>query len=608
MCGIVGVTGNKRSVNILLNGLKSLEYRGYDSAGIYVNDQEGHDYLVKRTGRIKNLEQAINEQGDVHGTAGIGHTRWATHGEPSEANAHPQFSNDDRFYLVHNGVIENYQQLKSEYLADVDFKSQTDTEVIVQLVDRFVVNNHMDTRSAMLKVLRLISSDSSYAFVLMDRQQPDTLFVAKNKSPLLIGLGDGYNMAGSDAMSMIKETHRFMELEDHELVIVKPDHISITSFDGEEKKRQPFTVDMDPSAADKGAYPFYMLKEIDEQPAVMRRLVSEYLPADGKPQVEDALLESMASSDHLYIIGAGTSYHAGLVAQRAFEKLTGIHTSVHISSEFAYEHPLLSEKPFFIFLSQSGETADSREVLVNVKKHQWPSLTITNVDKSTLSRESSFSMLIYAGPEIAVASTKAYTAQIAVQAILAKALGMKMGQQAAADFALKEQLAIIANGMQAITDSKDKMAEIAAHYLSKPRNAFYIGRGMDWSVALEAALKLKEISYVQAEGFASGELKHGTIALIENRTPVIGLITQDRTAGLTRSNLEETASRGAATLTIVSRHLANEDDNIVLPDVDPLLTPLLSVVPTQLLAYYTSLGKGLDVDRPRNLAKSVTVQ
>uniref|UniRef100_UPI0025F79E24 isomerizing glutamine--fructose-6-phosphate transaminase n=1 Tax=uncultured Limosilactobacillus sp. TaxID=2837629 RepID=UPI0025F79E24 len=330
MCGIVGVTGNKRSVNILLNGLKALEYRGYDSAGIYVNDQEGHDYLVKRTGRIKNLEQAINEQGNVHGTAGIGHTRWATHGEPSEANAHPQFSSDNRFYLVHNGVIENYQQLKDEYLSDVDFKSQTDTEVIVQLVDWFVLNNHMDTRSAMLKVLRLISGDSSYAFVLMDRQQPDTLFVAKNKSPLLIGLGDGYNMAGSDAMSMIKETNRFMELEDHELVIVKPDHVSITSFDGEEKKRQPFTVDMDPSAADKGAYPFYMLKEIDEQPAVMRHLVSEYLPGDGKPQVDDDLLSAMAAADHLYIIGAGTSYHAGLVAQRAFEKLTGIHTSVHI--------------------------------------------------------------------------------------------------------------------------------------------------------------------------------------------------------------------------------------------------------------------------------------
>ncbi|WP_367342425.1 glutamine--fructose-6-phosphate transaminase (isomerizing) [Limosilactobacillus sp.] len=605
MCGIVGVTGNKRSVSILINGLKRLEYRGYDSAGIYVNDMDGHDFLIKRKGRIANLEAAIND--DVHGMSGIGHTRWATHGEPNEVNAHPQYSSDRRFYLVHNGVIENFKQLKQEYLQDVQFKSQTDTEVVVQLVDHFVVKNDMDTKTALLKVLRLISPDSSYAFALMDREQPDTIYVAKNKSPLLVGLADGYNLIGSDAMSMIDETNKFMEIDDHELVIVKPDHVAIESFDGNEKHRKPFTVDMDPSAADKGTYPFYMLKEIDEQSSVMRKLIQHYLP-NGKPVVDTGLLESMMQSDHIYIIGAGTSYHAGLAGQRILEALTGIHTSVHISSEFAYSHPLLSDHPFFIFLSQSGETADSREVLVQTNQHHWPSLTITNVDQSTLSREADFTLLIDAGPEIAVASTKAYTAQIAVEAILAMALGQKLGKQAAMDFPLKEELSNIANGIQAITDSKEKIASIASRYLSKPRNAFYIGRGVDWSVALEAALKLKEISYVQAEGFASGELKHGTIALIENRTPVIGIITQDRTAGLTRSNLEETQSRGAATLTIVSRHLAKEDDNIILPDVNELLTPIISIVPAQLLAYYTSLGKGLDVDKPRNLAKSVTVQ
>ena len=606
MCGIVGVTGTDKSLSILIDGLKRLEYRGYDSAGVYVNDQQGHDYLVKRPGRIANLEAALGKE--VHGLAGIGHTRWATHGEPNEANAHPQYSQDERFYLVHNGVIENYADLKKEYLSDVKFVSQTDTEVIVQLVDKFVVESGMSTEAALLKVLRLISPDSSYAFVLMDKEQPDTLFVAKNKSPLLVGIADGYNMVGSDAMSMIKETNTFMEIGDHELVIVKPDHVTVKDFDGNEIDRPTFKVDMDANAADKGAYPYYMLKEIDEQPAVMRKLVQEYFGDNDVAQINEEMLKDMADADHLYIVGAGTSYHAGLVGARIFEKLCGIPTSVHISSEFAYEQPLLSKKPFFIFLSQSGETADSREVLVNVNKHNWPSLTITNVDKSTLSREATYTELLYAGPEIAVASTKAYTAQIAVEAILAQALGVYMDKQAAKDFDVKHQLGLVANGMQSITDSKKKVEEIASRYLSKSPSAFYIGRGMDWSVSLEAALKLKEISYVQAEGFASGELKHGTIALIEDQTPVIGIITQDRTAGLTRSNLEETQARGANAITIVSRHLAKEDDTFVLPDVDEVLTPLLSVIPAQLLAYYTSLGKGLDVDKPRNLAKSVTVQ
>ena len=408
MCGIVGVTGTDKSLSILIDGLKRLEYRGYDSAGVYVNDQQGHDYLVKRPGRIANLEAALGEE--VHGLAGIGHTRWATHGEPNEANAHPQYSQDERFYLVHNGVIENYADLKKEYLSDVKFVSQTDTEVIVQLVDKFVVESGMSTEAALLKVLRLISPDSSYAFVLMDKEQPDTLFVAKNKSPLLVGIADGYNMVGSDAMSMIKETNTFMEIGDHELVIVKPDHVTVKDFDGNEIDRPTFKVDMDANAADKGAYPYYMLKEIDEQPAVMRKLVQEYFGDNDVAQINEEMLKDMADADHLYIVGAGTSYHAGLVGARIFEKLCGIPTSVHISSEFAYEQPLLSKKPFFIFLSQSGETADSREVLVNVNKHNWPSLTITNVDKSTLSREATYAELLYAGPEIGVASTKAFAA------------------------------------------------------------------------------------------------------------------------------------------------------------------------------------------------------
>ena len=605
MCGIVGVTGNDNAVKILLDGLQKLEYRGYDSAGIYVNDQSGEDYLVKEKGRISELKREVGP--NVHGSTGIGHTRWATHGVVSVDNAHPQVSQDGRFYLVHNGVIDNFQEIKSEYLSDVPFTSQTDTEVVVQLIDKIATEENLNAHDAFIKALQLLHG-SSYAFLLMDKQEPDTLFVAKNKSPLLVGVGDGFNVVCSDALAMLRETHDFLELVDGEVVTIKPDDIKIEDAAGNVVQRDTFHVDMDADETDKGTYPFYMLKEIDEQPNVMRRLAQVYLSETGTPVVNDALLASMKKADRIYIVGAGTSYHAGLVGKRLFENLTQTPTEVHISSEFAYEQPILSEKPFFIFLSQSGETADSREVLVNVSAAGHESLTITNVQNSTLSREATYTMLLHAGPEIAVASTKAYTAQIALQAILAKALGEADKQIVAQRFDIRQQLGLVATGIQAIVDEKDKIEALVKQSFLKTPNAFYIGRGLDWGVSLEAALKLKEISYVQAEGFASGELKHGTIALIEEGTPVIGIITQSKTAGLTRSNLQETMARGAKIITIVSENLAKDSDDIVLSEVDELMTPLISVVPTQLLAYYTSLLKGLDVDRPRNLAKSVTVE
>ncbi|AVK64585.1 glutamine--fructose-6-phosphate transaminase (isomerizing) [Lactobacillus sp. CBA3606] len=605
MCGIVGVTGKDSAVSILLNGLKKLEYRGYDSAGIYVNDQDGQDYLVKEKGRIDDLRQAVGA--NVHGSTGIGHTRWATHGAPSVANAHPQVSADGRFYLVHNGVIENFEELKADYLSDVTFKSQTDTEVIVQLVDRFVTQEGLSTLVAFRKTLGLLGH-SSYGFLLMDKEAPDTLYVAKNKSPLLIGVGDGFNVVCSDSLAMLDQTKDFLELHDGEIVVVKPNEITITDQAGEAVQRETFHVDIDAAQADKGTYPFYMLKEIDEQPNVMRKLSQVYLNDAGMPVINADLLAEIKAADRLYIVAAGTSYHAGLVGASLFESLAGVPTEVHVSSEFAYNQPLLSKKPFFIFLTQSGETADSREVLLNVNEQNFPSLTITNVPNSTLSREASYTLLLHAGPEIAVASTKAYTAQIALQAILAKALGEANQTTAATDFNVKQQLALVANGMQALVDEKATFDKLAQSALLHTPNAFYIGRGLDYAVSLETALKLKEISYVQAEGFASGELKHGTIALIEKDTPVIGIITQQKTAGLTRSNLQEVAARGAKTITIVSDTLAKNDDTIVLPAVDERLSALLSVVPGQLLAYYTSLNKGLDVDKPRNLAKSVTVE
>lgn len=605
MCGIVGVTGSDNAVKILLEGLQKLEYRGYDSAGIYVNDQSGQDYLVKEKGRVADLKREVGPE--VHGSTGIGHTRWATHGGVSVANAHPQVSQDNRFYLVHNGVIDNFQEIRSDYLSDVSFTSQTDTEVVVQLIDKFAIEDKLNAHDAFVKALTVLKG-SSYAFLLMDREDPDTLYVAKNKSPLLVGVGDGFNVVCSDASAMLRETHDFLELLDGEIVTVKPNEVKIEDKDGKPVERDTFHVDMDASETDKGTYPFYMLKEIDEQPNVMRKLAQVYLSETGEPVINEELLNSMKQADRIYIVGAGTSYHAGLVGARLFENLTQTPTEVHISSEFAYEQPILSKKPFFIFLSQSGETADSREVLVNVNAANYESLTITNVQNSTLSREATYTLLLHAGPEIAVASTKAYTAQIALEAILAKALGESDNQIVAQRFNIRQQLGLVATGIQAIIDAKSKLEDMAKKYFLNTPNAFYIGRSLDWSVSLEAALKLKEISYVQAEGFASGELKHGTIALIEDGTPVIGIITQAKTAGLTRSNLQETMARGAKIITITTESLAKKDDDIILPDVDELLTPLLSVVPTQLLAYYTSLNKGLDVDKPRNLAKSVTVE
>ena len=605
MCGIVGVTGRKNATEILLNGLKKLEYRGYDSAGIYVNDQKGNGYLVKEKGRIEDLRAAVGPA--VKGTAGIGHTRWATHGVPSQANAHPQVSADGRFYLVHNGVIGNFRELKAEYLADTEFVSDTDTEVIVQLISRFV-NEGMETKEAFTHVLSLIDNSSSYAFLLMDKTQTDTLFVAKKKSPLLIGVGDGFNVVCSDSMVMLSETHDFIELTDGDVVTVTPNEVEIEDQDGNHVTRNQFHVDDDASASEKGAYEFFMLKEIDEQPAVIRTLQQKYINEDGSLRIEDDLKNAIVGADRLYIVAAGTSYHAGLVGKSLFEKLAGIPTEVHIASEFGYNPPLLSEKPFFIFLTQSGETADSREVLDKVNQRGYKSLTITNVPNSTLSREANYTMLLHAGPEIAVASTKAYTAQMTAEAILAKSLGMRKKTQAAAEFELGSELTKVANAIQSLVDQKDIAEQMAQKYLSTSRNAFYIGRGLDYQTAIEAALKLKEVSYVQTEGFAAGELKHGTISLIEKGTPVIAIITDKKTAGLTRSNEQEVISRGANVINIVSENLATKEDQIILPEVHELLTPLAAIIPAQLLAYYTSKERGYDVDKPRNLAKSVTVE
>ncbi|RLV12987.1 glutamine--fructose-6-phosphate transaminase (isomerizing) [Streptococcus iniae] len=604
MCGIVGVVGNRNATDILMQGLEKLEYRGYDSAGIFVANGD-HSNLVKSVGRIADLRSKIDIV--VAGHTGIGHTRWATHGQATVENAHPHTSASGRFVLVHNGVIENYLQMKEEFLTGHDFKGQTDTEIAVHLIGKFVDEDGMPVLDAFKKALSII--EGSYAFALIDTEDAETIYVAKNKSPLLIGLGEGYNMVCSDAMAMIRETSEFMEIHDKELVILTKDTVTVTDYAGNEMERGSYTAELDLSDIGKGTYPFYMLKEIDEQPTVMRKLISTYSDEAGKMTIDPEIVKSIQEADRLYILAAGTSYNAGFASKAMIETLTDTPVELGVASEWGYNMPLLSKKPMFILLSQSGETADSRQVLVKANQMGIPSLTVTNVPGSTLSREASYTMLLHAGPEIAVASTKAYTAQVAALAFLSKAVGEANGKKEALEFDLVHELSLVAQSIESTLSEKDLIAEKVEKLLATTRNAFYIGRGNDYYVAMEASLKLKEISYIQCEGFAAGELKHGTISLIEDGTPVIGLISSSEVvAAHTRGNIQEVAARGASVLTVVEEGLDREGDDIVVNKVHPYLATIGMVIPTQLIAYYASLQRGLDVDKPRNLAKAVTVE
>lgn len=601
MCGIVGYIGYDNAKELLLKGLEKLEYRGYDSAGIAVVNDDGTK-LFKEKGRIAELRK-VADNSDEDGTLGIGHTRWATHGVPNYENSHPHQSTSGRFTLVHNGVIENYEELKAEYLSDVTFSSETDTEVIVQLVDYFS-RQGLATEDAFTKVVKLLHG--SYALGLLDDNDKDTIYVAKNKSPLLVGVGEGFNVIASDALAMLQTTNQYKEIHDHEIVIVKRDTVEIKDLEGHIQQRDTYTAEIDAADAEKGVYDHYMLKEIHEQPAVMRRIIQEYQDEKGNLKIDSEIINDVADADRIYIVAAGTSYHAGLVGKEFIEKWAGVPTEVHVASEFVYNMPLLSEKPLFIYISQSGETADSRAVLVETNKLGHKSLTITNVAGSTLSREADHKLLLHAGPEIAVASTKAYTAQIAVLSILSQIVAKNHGRETDVD--LLRELAKVTTAIETIVDDAPKMEQIATDFLKTTRNAFFIGRTIDYNVSLEGALKLKEISYIQAEGFAGGELKHGTIALIEDGTPVIGLATQENVNLSIRGNMKEVVARGAYPCMISMEGLNKEGDTYVIPQVHELLTPLVSVVTMQLISYYAALQRDLDVDKPRNLAKSVTVE
>ena len=600
MCGIVGFIGEQDAKEILLKGLEKLEYRGYDSAGIAVQAENGI-VVYKEKGRIAKLREIVDE--NVAASVGIGHTRWATHGVPSTVNAHPHQSTSKRFTLVHNGVIENYELVKKEYLQDVTFVSETDTEVIVQLMEQ-QVNTGLSVEDAFRKTLSILHG--SYALGLLDAENPNMIYVAKNKSPLLVGVGDNFNVVASDAMAMLQVTDQFIELMDKEIVIVTKESITIKNLQGETIERAPFTAELDASDIEKGTYPHFMLKEIDEQPLVIRNIIQKYQDENGEIELDQDIRNAILDSDRIYIIACGTSYHAGLVGKQFIEKFAKMPVEVHVASEFSYNMPLLTERPFFIYISQSGETADSRAVLVQTNEMGHKALTITNVPGSTLSREADYTLPLYAGPEIAVASTKAYTAQLAVLSILAADIAKAKGE--VLGFDLTHELGLVANAMVQLCDQKEEMDALAKQFLATTRNCFFIGRSVDFYVGLEGALKLKEISYIQAEGFAGGELKHGTIALIENGTPVIALATQEHVNLGIRGNVKEVVARGANPCIISMKGLEMEGDSFVLPAVHEALAPLVAVIPLQLISYYAALHRECDVDKPRNLAKSVTVE
>lgn len=596
MCGIVAYLGQEAASPILLRGLEKLEYRGYDSAGIFVGEAAGKGHLIKRSGPLKNLRQALPEA--LPGQVGLGHTRWATHGEPSEANAHPHVSADGRLVLVHNGVVDNYQALRAQYLPDLQLKSSTDTEVLVNLIAHFKAAG--ETTQEALR-LALNEVQGSYALALLDIAKPDELWVAKRRSPLLIGLGEDFKTVVSDALATDDLTIDYIELEDNDMAQLTRETCQIWSASREVVSRPLLQVKPSGLAVDLAQYDSYMAKEIAEEPAVIKRLCEKYLGQESYHFQAD-LLNTMQASDRLYFVACGTSWHASLLAARYLEAALDIPAEVHLASEFSYYPPRLSARPFFIFLSQSGETADTLQVQGKIASLKAPSLAVTNAQNSSLARQATFVLPLYAGPEIAVASTKAYVAQVFLFQVLAACLKKNPVP------VFREQAASLIAGMETILQEAERFQQLARRYFTGQEAAFYIGRGLDQFTSYEAALKLKEISYLYAEGFAAGELKHGSIALIQAGLPVIAILTEGKTSEVLRSNIEEVKTRGAHVLTIASQALAQENDTIILPPVAAGFEPLLSILPTQYLAYEVAKLRGLNVDKPRNLAKSVTVE
>ena len=612
MCGIVGFIGkNKRDkdANVLLDGLAKLEYRGYDSAGIAVLG-DGKIRVEKSVGRLAALRDKLKGK-MPEGLLGIGHTRWATHGRPSDKNSHPHTDCSGDFVIVHNGIIENYLTLKEELIeAGHEFKSETDTEVVAHLLEE-VYNG--DFVASVRTVLSRV--EGSYALVFMSSKHPDMLICAKQDNPLIIGLGDGENYIASDVPAIIAHTRKNYVLADGELAVVTADSVEVTNRKGEKVNKKVFEVTWNAEAAEKGGYEHFMLKEINEQPKAVRDTMSQRITADGKAiQMEELKWDKayLEKFNRVYIVACGTAYHAGLVGKYYIEKLARIPVMTDVASEFRYRDPIIDDKTLFITVSQSGETLDTLAAMKEAKRLGATTLAFTNVVGSSIAREADKVLYTWAGPEIAVASTKAYTTQIVLFFMLALYMAEMKGtvtkERAAELVGLLHK--VPAQISETLSDV-DPIKTFAKAY-GFNEDVFYIGRGLDYSVSLEGALKLKEISYIHAEAYAAGELKHGTLALITEGIPVIALATQKSVYEKTLSNIKEVKARDAVVIGIASEgdeELEKYVDHVMkVPATDELLSPILSVVPLQLLAYYAAITRGTDVDKPRNLAKSVTVE
>lgn len=609
MCGIVGYVGDRQAPDFLLEGLSKLEYRGYDSAGIAVYN-DGAIAVRKKEGRIANLYALVKEQ-PCYGTIGIGHTRWATHGGPSDINAHPHVSADGTFAVVHNGIIENYMAIKEELIEKgYTFKSETDTEVVPMLCQELYNGDFADTVRKVLKRLH-----GSYSLVFMTTHQPDTIICCKKDNPLIVGLGDGENYIASDIPAILNYTRRTYIMNDGEVVIVKKNDVWVTDLDGNAISKKIFEVNWDAEAAEKGGYEHFMLKEIFEQPKAFKDTMSCRIAADGKTVHFDELEwapEDVTSINKVMIVACGTAYHAGLLAKYYIEKLARIPVEVDIASEYRYRNPLTDAKTLCIVISQSGETIDTLAALKEAKRRKARTLAVTNVVGSSISREADQVVYTWAGPEIAVASTKAYTTQLVVLLLLALYMGQLNGTlDAAREATILEDLQATPERSKAIFDHIDKIKDMAQVFKEKS-DVFFIGRSMDYGLAMEGALKLKEISYIHAESYAGGELKHGTLALIVDGVPVIALATQKDVEEKMISNIKEVKARDAYVVGIVqagdTEVCKTVDQVIEIPQSDNFVMPIMSVISLQLLAYYTAIACGNDVDKPRNLAKSVTVE
>jgi glucosamine--fructose-6-phosphate aminotransferase (isomerizing) len=610
LCGIVGYIGNQEAAPILIKGLKSLEYRGYDSAGVSIYNDKINS--VKTKGRLSNLEKKLDTV-SLNGCIGIGHTRWATHGEPSDVNSHPHMNSTSTISLVHNGIIENYMVLKEELEANGhNFLSETDTEVAVQLVDYYYKqsNNLLD---AVYKAIERI--EGSYAFGVLCNDEPDKLIAARKDSPLIIGIGEGENFIASDIPAILEHTRDIYLLEDKEVAVVTTEDITIMDMNKNIINKEVFNVTWDICAAQKEGYDHYMLKEIYEQPKVIKDTLTPRLPLDVNNITLDNITltkEVLRNINKIYIVACGTASYTGLVGKFLIEKIARIPVVADVASEFRYKEPILDEKTLMIVVSQSGETADTLAALRLAKKAGAHVISIVNVVGSTISREADDVLYTLAGPEIAVASTKAYSAQLCAMYLLSIKIGMELEKISQEEFIeLRKELYLLPEKVEKVLEQSDAIKKLANKYINS-KNVFYIGRGLDFAVSMEGALKLKEIAYLHAEPYAAGELKHGPIALIEDNSLLVGLTAYEQLYEKTVSNIKEVKARGANVLAIALEGNTEIDkianDVIYVPRTHWMFTSILENIPQQLFAYYISVGLGHDVDKPRNLAKSVTVE